>query len=407
MRRILGIFLSVFMVCGTILPAHAASADLPSAWAQEEITRAIALGFVPTELRGDWQQNITRAEYAKLMMYFLSVQYHYAAAQSVLRESWKNSVSDDSLCSFVTDYCRARTDRNGNPFFSEEDAPDPYGEDAPMYIGLWYSFCGLGLYFSDVEDSDSSWYVSSAYAFGLVNGRSDTTYDPFGSITRQEAASMLMRAYRNYGGIVPDAAVAASFADATSISDWAWQDVEDISCLGVMQGMGDNLFVPLEGYTREQAVVTFLRLYENAPVSRQNGNILPLCSYEDELNTITYWNLGVFVAEEQIETSYGTVLNGYYSQRHDTGPNYRMYFLYQGGGYVHVLPVVMGRYDRYPFTDLVLSDDCTQLYFTHEMAESFQYMNTLFDTDHLWPAGVYRFTLDLNTGVICNVAAVA
>ena len=43
--------------------------------------------------------------------------------------------------------------------------------------------------------------------------------------------------------------------------------------LGVMNGTSETTFGALGTYTREQAVVTLLRLYANGPVSRSNRNL--------------------------------------------------------------------------------------------------------------------------------------
>ena len=54
-----------------------------------------------------------------------------------------------------------------------------------------------------------------------------------------------------------------------------------------MQGVGNDMFAPLDNYTVEQAIATFLRLYEKAPVSRKNKNIAPLLKFEFEKGKTT------------------------------------------------------------------------------------------------------------------------
>ena len=56
------------------------------------------------------------------------------------------------------------------------------------------------------------------------------------------------------------------------MAGWAQADAAAVLELKVMQGSG-SAFNPLGTYTREQAVLTLLRLYANAPVSRGNQNI--------------------------------------------------------------------------------------------------------------------------------------
>ena len=92
---------------------------------------------------------------------------------------------------------------------------------------------GLGLplittnNFSDVKAG--SWYASyvgTAYKYGIVNGRTATTFDPEGTITRQEAAAMVARAAKLCGmdtelETYEILNVLAQFGDYMSIGEWA------------------------------------------------------------------------------------------------------------------------------------------------------------------------------------------
>jgi hypothetical protein len=92
---------------------------------------------------------------------------------------------------------------------------------------------GLGLsgkaidVFADVPAN--SWYagaVGSAYSYGIVAGTTPTTFNPNGSITREEAAAMVARAAKLTGmeTSMTDSEVRdtlAQFADYTSSSGWA------------------------------------------------------------------------------------------------------------------------------------------------------------------------------------------
>lgn len=92
---------------------------------------------------------------------------------------------------------------------------------------------GLGLpltttkNFTDVKAG--SWYdsyVGTAYSYGIVNGRTATTFDPEGTITRQEAAAMVARAAKLCGmdttlSTVEIRDMLAQFGDYMSIGEWA------------------------------------------------------------------------------------------------------------------------------------------------------------------------------------------
>ena len=89
-------------------------------------------------------------------------------------------------------------------------------------------------------------YVGTAYTYGIVNGRSITSFDPDGTITRQEAATMVARAAK-LCGMNTDYTTAAArdvlsqFGDYTSCASWAMaplafcydQDILDDSVLNI------------------------------------------------------------------------------------------------------------------------------------------------------------------------------
>ncbi len=91
-------------------------------------------------------------------------------------------------------------------------------------LGLSESMIGV---FSDVTaDSWYAGYVGAAYSYGIVNGKSESIFDPAGTITREEAATMIARAAELAGmdtdmndGAVRD--MLAQFIDYVTASDWA------------------------------------------------------------------------------------------------------------------------------------------------------------------------------------------
>lgn len=85
--------------------------------------------------------------------------------------------------------------------------------------------------FTDVKAD--AWYASfvgTAYTYGLVNGRTATTFDPNGTITRQEAAAMVARAAKLCGmdtelETYEILNVLAQFGDYMTIGEWARESV--------------------------------------------------------------------------------------------------------------------------------------------------------------------------------------
>ncbi len=84
-----------------------------------------------------------------------------------------------------------------------------------------------GRKFNDVAEDD--WfnvYVNTAYSYGIVNGVSDNEFNPYGEITREEAATMTLRAAK-LCGMDADASESgvrntlAEFSDYVEASEWA------------------------------------------------------------------------------------------------------------------------------------------------------------------------------------------
>ena len=67
-------------------------------------------------------------------------------------------------------------------------------------------------------------------------------------------------------------AAAASYTDVAA-GAWYYDAVTKVTRDGLMNGTSETTFGALGTYTREQAVVTLLRLYANGPVSRSNRNL--------------------------------------------------------------------------------------------------------------------------------------
>ncbi len=81
--------------------------------------------------------------------------------------------------------------------------------------------------FSDVAYGEwYAGYVGTAYTYGIVTGRTETTFDPGGTITRQEAAVMVARAAKLCGmdTEMDTAAIRdmlSQFVDYIQVADWA------------------------------------------------------------------------------------------------------------------------------------------------------------------------------------------
>ncbi len=105
-------------------------------------------------------------------------------------------------------------------------------------------------------------------AMGIIKGKSETEFAPIDSLTREEAATILLRLIN---AVHPDAAATElyyEFTDSTEISDWAMNSIQVICNMGIMKGVGNNNFAPKEFYTTEQAIATIVRVFANFSTGR-------------------------------------------------------------------------------------------------------------------------------------------
>jgi hypothetical protein len=106
--------------------------------------------------------------------------------------------------------------------------------------------------FSDTVDVD----VLKAKNLGIINGVSGTSFAPSKTVTRQEMCVMLQKtALAAKPDMSVDAFEIGSFADEDSIATWAKSSVKWASKTGIMGGIGNNQINPLGMATREQAIV--------------------------------------------------------------------------------------------------------------------------------------------------------
>ena len=150
-RYISAILCACLFITGASAHSHPGREPIVSDWAAEEIRQAAELGLIPEDWsygeRWDYQEPIPRTYFRQLAMQFVAVQ---------------NNCDDAALEALVACYL-AEKDEKG-------EVIDPF--------------------------VDGYLYDKYAYYLGVVKGRGNGIFDPWGSITRQEAAAMLLRAYQ-------------------------------------------------------------------------------------------------------------------------------------------------------------------------------------------------------------------
>jgi CubicO group peptidase (beta-lactamase class C family) len=110
--------------------------------------------------------------------------------------------------------------------------------------------------FTDTDDEN----VEKAAAINVVNGVGENMFAPNDPITREQAATMLARIADALGQ--PLTKTEPTFADTSDISSYALVSVGQMQTSGVMNGTGNNTFSPNGDCTREQSIITVLRLYK-------------------------------------------------------------------------------------------------------------------------------------------------
>ena len=183
-------------------------AEEMSSWAYDEVCAAIEADLVPVYLQNLYQQNITRDAFADTIVQAME------------------AISGEEIDTLVKNATGKTLD--------QMSASRPF------------------------KDSSNE-NVIAANALGVISGYGDRTFLPENQITRQEAASMLMRAAKALGAKT-DSAANAGFADTASIATWAQAGVNYVYEAGVMAGTGQNKFSPAANYTREQTYMTVYRL---------------------------------------------------------------------------------------------------------------------------------------------------
>ena len=123
---------------------------------------------------------------------------------------------------------------------------------------------GAAFDFADL-DAIPDWagpHITAAQLAGVITGYEDGTFRPNNLINRTEMAAMVMRAL----DITPDRELKPTFADTESIAAWGQPYVAAAAEAGLINGRGNNRFVPAANATRAEAVVLILRMIDVDPV---------------------------------------------------------------------------------------------------------------------------------------------
>lgn len=114
--------------------------------------------------------------------------------------------------------------------------------------------------FTDVNEGD--WFygaVNWAYANGITNGDTDTTFEPLEPVSRQDYLTMVIRYLETKGFELHLQGL--TYTDAYEIADYALPMVEKAQSIGLINGYPDGSFRPLANLNRAEGVQVMLNLY--------------------------------------------------------------------------------------------------------------------------------------------------
>ena len=188
------IIVASVLTVSTVVSA-AGYADVPDEhWATAVINEAAEAGIMYGRDDGTFGlgDTVKRSEFAAMLVRLMK---------------WEKSVSAISLFSDVQSdkwyFADINTLADHNVFNEKEFRPNDNitrREMAVMLVkALGYSELAqseISSIFNDVSTDEG--YISVAYTLGIINGKSDTMFDPEGPALREEGAAMMMRMYNKY-----------------------------------------------------------------------------------------------------------------------------------------------------------------------------------------------------------------
>lgn len=125
-----------------------------------------------------------------------------------------------------------------------------------------------------VDADISQWYgpyVAWAADAGVATGYGNGEFMPDRAINREEMALMMTRFADSLSYKLSDDAETPPFSDAGEISEWAFDAVERARLSGLMNGRGDNCFVPSGTATRAEICAVVCRLMTHGTETEGDG----------------------------------------------------------------------------------------------------------------------------------------
>ena len=134
-----------------------------------------------------------------------------------------------------------------------------------MAVTILYRLEGAPAVTTDAGFNDvaaGTWYtdaVNWAAANNIVNGVEGNNFDPTGSLTREQMATVLYRYAQYKGADVSASGDLSGFVDSANVSSWAADAVKWAVGSGLVNGVEGNALAPQGTSTRAQAATVLMR----------------------------------------------------------------------------------------------------------------------------------------------------
>ncbi|MBQ8391127.1 MAG: S-layer homology domain-containing protein [Clostridia bacterium] len=166
------------------------------------------------------------------------------------------------------------------PFIVTYD-PAENSSDLPMYTPALKDNSSSESYFSDTQNHWSREYVDILAYSGIANGKSNDTFAPDSPVTRGEFSKLLAETFS-----INTVSNIFTFADVPQ-SSWYYRYINSLYLAGIVSGVSDNMFLPDNPISREEAAVMIMRLFDRAT----NDKVRNTDIHFSDVQSISPWAL--------------------------------------------------------------------------------------------------------------------
>ena len=186
MKRL--VFVLILMIVLLQTGIISANSEHISDWAKDEVNEAISLGFIPEKLQNNYNENITREEFVKLVVeaFKIPVGSYEVTFSDVDKTRWSYECISAAASGGIIG-------GTGNGKFSPEDCITR--EDMAVIIIKVKELSAEGNNQTFADEGDISAYATGAVHSlarrGIINGFGDSTFRPKEFATRSQAAKII------------------------------------------------------------------------------------------------------------------------------------------------------------------------------------------------------------------------